>query len=73
MNELGRMIYDARKLKGESLRVSAASCKISHNYLTDIENGRRFGSLKVLRRIAKHFDLAPRELSIVLEEMRKKT
>jgi len=72
MNELGKMIFDARKLKGESLRVTAAACKISHNYLADIEQGKRFGSLKVLRRIAKHFDLAPRDLSVVLEEMRKR-
>ena len=71
MSELGRMIFDARKLKGESLRVTAKAVKISHNFLTDIEKGRRFGSMKVLRRIAKHLNLPPKDLSIILEAMRK--
>jgi len=49
---LGQVIRQRRKTQGLSQQVLAQKAGISQNYLSDIENGSRTGTLEVLQAIA---------------------
>jgi transcriptional regulator with XRE-family HTH domain len=54
---IGELIAEARKNAGLSLRTVAARIPIHFTYLSDIENGRRSASEKVLRGLSEQAEL----------------
>ena len=57
-----RPIRAWREHRGLTLTALAAAAGISHAYLSEIETGRRDGSLRILTRVAHALEVAPAEL-----------
>ncbi|OPZ32939.1 MAG: anaerobic benzoate catabolism transcriptional regulator [Tenericutes bacterium ADurb.BinA155] len=60
--QLGKRIAYLRAEKKLSQLQLSLSAKISKNYLSDLENGRRNPSLEILNRLAKALDVPLEEL-----------
>jgi transcriptional regulator with XRE-family HTH domain len=60
--KLGRRISQVRRNKGITSEKLAYENGISKGYLSDIENGKRLPSLKLLQRVAKGLDVNLRDL-----------
>jgi transcriptional regulator with XRE-family HTH domain len=59
---LGKKISQIRRGKGMTSERLAYEKGISKGYLSDLENGKRLPSLKILERIAKALGVTLREL-----------
>ncbi|MFA5481516.1 MAG: helix-turn-helix transcriptional regulator [Bacilli bacterium] len=56
--QLGNKIATLRKLRGWNQEELAFRSNLNRNYLSDLENGRRNPSLKVLEKIAFAFEIS---------------
>lgn len=65
--QLGKRIVHLRKLKKLSSLDLAFEAEINKNYLSDLENGRRNPSLKILRKICIALEI---DLSTLFEGIR---
>ena len=55
--QLGRKVAKLRKARGWSQEELSFRSNLNRNYLSDLENGRRNPSLKVLEKIAFAFEI----------------
>jgi len=53
----GRRIAYLRQTRGWSQEALGFECGISKNYISDLENGRRNPTLKILSKLATSFDI----------------
>ncbi|MFA5421414.1 MAG: helix-turn-helix transcriptional regulator [Bacilli bacterium] len=56
--QLGKKIATLRKLRGWNQEELAFRANLNRNYLSDLENGRRNPSLKVLEKVAFAFEVS---------------
>jgi transcriptional regulator with XRE-family HTH domain len=59
---IGRKVVEIRKRRGMTAEKLAYENDLSKGYLSDIENGKRLPSLKLLDKIAKALDVDIRDL-----------
>lgn len=62
LSSLGARIKTLRKEKGVSLSAVGKAIGISHNFLSEVENGKKEPSSDTLRAIAKYFEIDEDEL-----------
>ena len=67
-HQLGKRIAYLRKQKKMSSLTLALEANINKNYLSDLENGKRNPSLKVLRKIAIALDIDLSELFVGIRD-----
>ncbi len=65
----GLRVRQLRKAKGWSLLELSVRADVNHNYLSDIENGRRNPTLNVLHRLSLGFDISLSSLLLGIELM----
>ncbi len=65
----GLRLRQLRKAKGWSLLELSVRADVNHNYLSDIENGRRNPTLNVLHRLSLGFDISLSSLLLGIELM----
>lgn len=63
----GIRLRQLRKAKGWSLLELSVRANVNHNYLCDLENGRRNPTLAVLYRISNAFDITLSSLLLGIE------
>jgi transcriptional regulator with XRE-family HTH domain len=59
---LGNKLRRLRHKKGKSLLIASIYSEVNKTYLSDLENGRRNPSLKVLCKLAKYYGVSLSEL-----------
>lgn len=65
----GLRLRQLRKAKGWSLLELSVRADVNHNYLSDIENGRRNPTLNVLHRLSLGFGISLSSLLLGIELM----
>lgn len=65
----GLRLRQLRKAKGWSLLELSVRADVNHNYLSDIENGRRNPTLNVLHRLSSGFGISLSSLLLGIELM----
>lgn len=63
----GIRLRQLRKAKGWSLIELSVRADVNHNYLGDVENGRRNPTLKVLEKISEAFNISLSSLLLGIE------
>ncbi len=63
----GIRLRQLRKAKGWSLLELSVRADVNHNYLCDVENGRRNPTLKVLQKISEAFNISLSSLVLGIE------
>lgn len=63
----GIRLRQLRKAKGWSLLELSVRADVNHNYLGDVENGRRNPTLKVLQKISEAFNISLSSLVFGIE------
>lgn len=63
----GVRLRQLRKAKGWSLLELSVRANINHNYLSDVENGRRNPTLTLLHRLSSAFDITLSSLMLGIE------
>jgi transcriptional regulator with XRE-family HTH domain len=63
----GIRLRQLRKAKGWSLLELSVRSNVNHNYLCDLENGRRNPTLAILYRISSAFDITLSSLLLGIE------
>ncbi len=63
----GIRLRQLRKAKGWSLLELSVRSDVNHNYLGDLENGRRNPTLKVLEKISEAFNISLSSLLLGIE------
>ncbi|MDY0214499.1 MAG: helix-turn-helix transcriptional regulator [Bacilli bacterium] len=65
--KFGIRLRQLRKAKGWSLLELSVRANINHNYLSDLENGRRNPTLMILQRLSSAFDITVSSLLLGIE------
>lgn len=65
--QFGIRLRQLRKAKGWSLLELSVRANINHNYLCDLENGRRNPTLMILQRLSSAFDITVSSLLLGIE------
>lgn len=65
--QFGIRLRQLRKAKGWSLLELSVRANVNHNYLGDLENGRRNPTLNILHRLSKAFDITLSSLVLGIE------
>ena len=65
--QFGARLRQLRKAKNWSLLELSMRSDINHNYLSDLENGRRNPTLMVLQRLTNAFDITLSSLFLGIE------
>jgi transcriptional regulator with XRE-family HTH domain len=65
--KFGIRLRQLRKAKGWSLLELSVRSNINHNYLCDLENGRRNPTLMILGRLSSAFDITVSSLLLGIE------
>ena len=63
----GVRLRQLRKAKGWSLLELSVRTNVNHNYLCDLENGRRNPTLELLHRLSNAFDISLSSLLLGIE------